>query len=109
MVPSPSLSLPSLNMKEESKKPLDHDTISSRATNVETIETGLSLKSPSDAEKQLDGSADLTAEAELQYVTGIKLYLAVGSVSMMIFLILLDISIIATVSRRLTSSEKSLK
>ena len=101
MAPSPS----SLTIKDELKQTFDYDAIANSATDIETAP---SIKNSSDGEKPLEGSADPTAEAELQYVTGIKLYLAVASVSLAIFLMLLDISIIATVSRHMSSLEKLL-
>ena len=91
----PSSSSPPPTIKEESKQIFNYDVISNNATNIETTP---SVRNLSDPEKLLGVSDNQTSEAELQYVTGIKLYLAVASVSLVIFLILLDISIIATVS-----------
>lgn len=84
-------------IKGDLKQTLDHDAI---ANNAMDIATAQSLKSSSDREKPLERSADPAAEGDRQYVTGIKLYLAVASVSLAVFLMLLDVSIIATVSRR---------
>jgi hypothetical protein len=53
----------------------------------------------SDAPTSTHGSkTDVVAEEEQEYITGIKLYLVVSAVTLVAFLMLLDMSIIATVS-----------
>jgi hypothetical protein len=57
----------------------------------------------SDPEKALDGStkaAELVeaTDAKFQYVTGVKLWLATSAVTLVCFLMMLDMSIIVTVS-----------
>jgi hypothetical protein len=57
----------------------------------------------SDPEKFSDGSTKAAdpaeaTEAEFQYVTGVKLWLVTAAVSLVCFLMMLDMSIIVTVS-----------
>lgn len=102
---APSSSPPLQVIKDESKQTFENDAISISAKNIGTLP---SVKTLPNLEKLLEETAGPIGEAEPQYATGIKLYLVVASVSLAIFLMLLDISIIATVSQPLLISEKLL-
>ena len=66
---------------------------------------------PDEPSSSLDGTAvnslqpQKTNASQVEYVSGIKMYLALASVTMVVFLMLIDISIIATV-RTLSAEEK---
>jgi hypothetical protein len=64
---------------------------------------GFDVSGLSDPEKVSDGSTKAAApaeatDAEFQYVTGVKLWLATAAVTLVFFLMMLDVSIIVTVS-----------
>lgn len=70
------------------------------ADEKENIHHGATTKSPTGSETEveiLDSSVE-TAQAEFQYVTGVKLWLVTAAVTFVCFLMSLDMSIIATVS-----------
>jgi hypothetical protein len=77
----------------------DHGVLSGATTDVEQA-PNTSL--PSRLEKTADeGTQPAKAvEEEYEYITGVKLYVLMASISLVYFLMMLDMSIIATVSFR---------
>lgn len=57
---------------------------------------------PSDGSTKVVEAAEATTETEYEYVTGVKLWLATAAVTLVCFLMMLDMSIIVTVSLRHT-------
>jgi hypothetical protein len=85
-------------MEKEEQQCVDHDqeTISGNTTDVVT---DANMEKSSAQERQSDDSVT-TLEAELpehEYATGVKLVLIIASVTLVSFLMMLDMSIIATV------------
>lgn len=64
---------------------------------------------PTDLEKQEDHvkQEDQAKTEEAEYMTGIKLWIMMSGVILVIFLMLLDISIVSTVRRPLVNSDLS--
>jgi hypothetical protein len=89
-------------MMETDEKERDDGGIA--PTNTTNLEKEVDISDLSDLEKPSDNSiqapdpAEETTEPEFQYVTGIKLWLATAAVTLVCFLMMLDMSIIATVS-----------
>jgi len=85
---------------EDKKEDPDHGTTSKSTTDSEK---DVNISDWSDAE-QLPDSNTKAAEAaeptetEYEYVTGVKLWLATAAVTLVCFLLMLDMSIIVTVS-----------
>ncbi len=75
---------------------VDHDARSADATGDAAAEPGPEISS--DAEKTVDGSAQPKgADEDHEYITGMKLFSVMSSVTLCCFLMLLDTSIITTV------------
>jgi len=84
----------------EEKGGVDDGVISKAATDSEK---DVHMSISSDLQNPPDVSTDVTeaaapAEAEFEYVTGVKLWLATAAVTLVCFLMMLDMSIIVTVS-----------
>jgi hypothetical protein len=84
----------------EEKDGVDGGVISKAATDSEK---DVDMSISSNPQNPPDVSADVTeaaapAEAEFEYVTGVKLWLATAAVTLVCFLMMLDMSIIVTVS-----------
>ncbi|TVY82122.1 Efflux pump mlcE [Lachnellula suecica] len=103
---APSSAPPSPTPKVELTQIFNHDAAANCEKGIETVP---GMKASFDGEKPADDFVILTADADLQYITGIKLYLAVASVSLVLFIMLLDISIIATAIPLITDQFHSLQ
>lgn len=73
------------------------------STSAADLTKGFDVSSLSDPEKVSDGSTKAAEpaeaiDAEFQYVTGVKLWLATAAITLVCFLMMLDMSIIVTVS-----------
>lgn len=86
----------SLTMDNDVKPPRDHNVTSSPVD----LDKELHTSDFPDPEKPLDRSTEIAeaAETEYEYVSGVKLWLAVAAVTLVCFLMMLDMSIIVTVS-----------
>ena len=84
-------------MEKDERQPTDHGIISESTTNVDTEPNISELSNP---EKPLDGSTKPVeaTETEYEYITGIKLWLVIASITLICFLMMLDMSIVVTVS-----------
>jgi len=91
----------------EEKEDVDHGVISTGATGSEKdvdISESSDPEKPPDISTEVAGAAE-PAEAEFEYVTGVKLWLATAAVTLVCFLMMLDMSIIVTVSLDISSYE----
>jgi hypothetical protein len=84
-------------MDTHKKEPVHHAVNSSSKAESDK---DYDISKSSDPEKPSDGSmmAVEPSATEYEYITGIRLWLVVASVTLVCFLILLDMSIIVTVS-----------
>jgi hypothetical protein len=98
-------------MDEDQKRPVDQAIISgSKADSEKDVNTAES----SDVYKPSDGSTKVeeAPETEYEYITGVKLWLVIASITLVCFLMMLDMSIIVTVrfdnsSMALAATDKS--
>jgi len=85
-------------MEKEEQQLVDHDQ-EAISGNTADVATDANMAKSSDHEKPSDGSVT-TIETELpehEYATGVKLLLIITSVTLVAFLMMLDMSILATV------------
>lgn len=84
-------------METDEKEPVDHAVHSSGAAESDKDHD---ISESSDPENPSDGSTEVVEapETEYEYITGIQLWLVVASITLVCFLMLLDMSIIVTVS-----------
>jgi hypothetical protein len=84
----------------EEKNRVDHGVVSTSTANSAKH---TDISDSSDPEKPSEGSMDVaesaeTTDPEFEYITGVKLWLATAAVTLVCFLMMLDMSIIVTVS-----------
>lgn len=84
-------------MEKDERQPVDHGVISESTTDVNKEPNMSEFSNP---EKPLDGSTEPVeaAETEYEYITGVKLWLVIASITLICFLMMLDMSIVVTVS-----------
>ncbi|TAQ89078.1 hypothetical protein B7494_g2583 [Chlorociboria aeruginascens] len=96
-----SVPKPTANTDEEKdREVVPEETTNNNLTAVHT--------EPPDAEKPSESAATTVADTEYEYITGFKLFLVIASVTLIAFLMLLDMSIVTTAIPRITSDFHSL-
>lgn len=83
-------------MDQDERQPVDHGVTSGKSD----VDSEPNAPELSDLEKPSDGSTKVeeAAKPEYEYITGVKLFLTIASITLVCFLMLLDMSIIVTVS-----------
>jgi hypothetical protein len=83
-------------MDKDGKEPVDHATAPSPAN----LDKEVNTSDFSDRETTSDRGTKVpeAVKTEHEYITGVKLWLAMASITLVCFLMLLDMSIIVTVS-----------